>query len=544
MSAEKPDAPAGAKLELSESQQAAIARLPRTTSSSRRRSGSRARRHLRNDAVERGARRGRPRRLLGGAGRSAIDWIEPFTEVCRFEPPQHEWFLGGKLNATVNCIDRHVHSDRRNKAALLWVGEDGEEHTYTYNRLYREVNRFANALQRLGVDKGDRVIIYMPLVPEGIITMLACARIGAIHSVVFAGMGTQALRVAHRRLGRQGDRLLRLHLPPRQEDPAQAHGRRGGARPRLRRARRRPPPRLAPRRRAGRLRERARARLLRHPAGARDPLPRRSRWTPRTRSSSSTPRAPPGSRRASSTRPAATWSASPTWRAPSTRSASATSTGRTSDIGWIVGHSFIVYGPLSIGATVFCREGVPDYPIARRHLGALRALRRQRDVHRADGGAHVDEPRRRGAGEVRPLAPAAHRLRRRAAQPRGAPLGAEAPRRPVERHGGRQLVADRDRRAGARHAADLRGAPGQGRQAAARRRRRRRRPRRATRCPTARAACSCSASRCPTCCAPSGATTRATSSTGSRSRAATRRATSPCATATATSPCSAAPTTC
>ena len=122
-----------------------------------------------------------------------IEWNEPFSEVLSWDPPHHTWFAGGRLNATVSCIDRHVHSERRNKAALIWVGEDGEEHAYTYNRLYREVNRFANALRRLGVRKGDRVVLYMPLVPEGIISMLACARIGAIHSAVYAGMGTQAL---------------------------------------------------------------------------------------------------------------------------------------------------------------------------------------------------------------------------------------------------------------------------------------------------------------------------------------------------------------
>ena len=114
----------------------------------------------------------------------ALDWAEPWTEVLQFNAPNHAWFVGGKLNATVNCIDRHVHSDRRNKAALLWVGEDGDERSYTYNRLYREMNRFANTLKRLGVKKGDRVILYMPLTPEGIISMLACARIGAIHSEI------------------------------------------------------------------------------------------------------------------------------------------------------------------------------------------------------------------------------------------------------------------------------------------------------------------------------------------------------------------------
>jgi len=129
-----------------------------------------------------------------------IEWIQPWNEVLRFDPPRHEWFLGGMLNATVSAIDRHVHSERRNKAAIIWVGEDGDEQTYTYNRLYREVNRFANALKDLGVAKGDRIILYMPLVPEGIISMLACARLGAIHCVVYAGMGTQALKAEPRLL--------------------------------------------------------------------------------------------------------------------------------------------------------------------------------------------------------------------------------------------------------------------------------------------------------------------------------------------------------
>ncbi|MCM2315314.1 MAG: AMP-binding protein, partial [Thermoanaerobaculia bacterium] len=149
--------------------------------------------YLPNDEIDRAYALSNPDEFWAERAKG-IDWIEPFRTVCEFEAPTHSWFAGGKLNATYNCLDRHVYSDRRNKAALLWVGENGDEHAYTYNRLYREVNRFANALRRLGVVKGDRIIIYMPLVPEGIITMLACARIGAIHSVVFAGMGTAALQ--------------------------------------------------------------------------------------------------------------------------------------------------------------------------------------------------------------------------------------------------------------------------------------------------------------------------------------------------------------
>jgi acetyl-CoA synthetase len=180
-------------LDLSHSQQAAIEKLARDENVIHPPIWMARDAVIRNDVVEREHALMSPDDFWAEKA-AAVDWMEPWKEVCRFQPPNHQWFLGGKLNATVSCIDRHVYGDKRNKAALLWVGEDGEEHAYTYGRLYREVNRFANALKRLGVLKGDRVIIYMPLTPEGIVTMLACARIGAIHSVVFAGMGTQALK--------------------------------------------------------------------------------------------------------------------------------------------------------------------------------------------------------------------------------------------------------------------------------------------------------------------------------------------------------------
>jgi acetyl-CoA synthetase len=121
-------------------------------------------------------------------------WQEKWHTVLKFEPPHHEWFLGGKTNITVNALDRNVESHRRNKVALIWTTESGKEVVVTYDRLLRRVCQVANALKGAGVKKGDRVIIYMPLTVEGIYTMLACARIGAIHSVVYAGMGVGALR--------------------------------------------------------------------------------------------------------------------------------------------------------------------------------------------------------------------------------------------------------------------------------------------------------------------------------------------------------------
>ncbi len=122
-----------------------------------------------------------------------LDWIEPWTEVLRWNTPDAEWFVGGKLNASANCLDRHVHGGLRNRAAIIWEGEPGDQRTLTYWDMYREVQKCANALKSLGIHKGDRVAIYMPMVPELAIAMLACARIGAIHSVIFAGFSADSL---------------------------------------------------------------------------------------------------------------------------------------------------------------------------------------------------------------------------------------------------------------------------------------------------------------------------------------------------------------
>jgi acetyl-CoA synthetase len=121
-------------------------------------------------------------------------WSQPWTKVLDWDGVHHKWFLGGKTNITINALDRHANSDRRNRVAFIWLGEDGAERIVTYGQLYRQVCRFSNGLKSLGVGKGDRVVIYMPLTLEGVIAMLACARIGAIHSVVYAGLGHTALR--------------------------------------------------------------------------------------------------------------------------------------------------------------------------------------------------------------------------------------------------------------------------------------------------------------------------------------------------------------
>ncbi|MEW5745833.1 MAG: acetate--CoA ligase [Nitrospirota bacterium] len=134
-----------------------------------------------------------PDAFWGGIA-TELQWMKPWKAVSEVKKPYHKWFVGGKVNITQNALDRHIATWRKNKVALIWLCENGEERIYSYHQLARAVNKMANGLKSIGVKKGDRVVIYMPITPEGIISMLACARIGAVHSVVFAGMGHHALR--------------------------------------------------------------------------------------------------------------------------------------------------------------------------------------------------------------------------------------------------------------------------------------------------------------------------------------------------------------
>jgi acetyl-CoA synthetase len=135
-----------------------------------------------------------------------LEWTRPWTEVLDWQPPHARWFVGGQLNASVNCLDRHIRTSRRNTAALIWEGEPGDRRTLTYWDLYTQVCQCANVLKSLGVAKGDRVAIYLPLIPELAIAMLACARIGAVHSVVFGGLtcGRTSLAMANKGAPREG----------------------------------------------------------------------------------------------------------------------------------------------------------------------------------------------------------------------------------------------------------------------------------------------------------------------------------------------------
>src|SRR6266852_4345423 len=135
----------------------------------------------------------RPDKFWGREAKE-LTWNLQWKKVLEWKAPFAKWFIGGKLNVSENCLDRHLAGPRRNKAAILWEGEPGEKRTLTYQQLHREVCRFANVLKRNKIDKGDRVIIYLPTIPEAAIAMLACARIGAVHSVVFGGFSADAIR--------------------------------------------------------------------------------------------------------------------------------------------------------------------------------------------------------------------------------------------------------------------------------------------------------------------------------------------------------------
>jgi acetyl-CoA synthetase len=135
-----------------------------------------------------------PQAFWAELAQQELHWFQPWDIVLDWQPPFAKWFVNGKINISYNCLDRHLTTWRRNKAALIWEGEPGDSRTLTYAQLHREVCQFANVLKQLGVQKGDRVGIYMPMIPEAAIAMLACARIGAAHSVVFGGFSAEALR--------------------------------------------------------------------------------------------------------------------------------------------------------------------------------------------------------------------------------------------------------------------------------------------------------------------------------------------------------------
>jgi acetyl-CoA synthetase len=291
-----------------------------------------------------------------------LEWQRPWDRVLDWQPPHARWFVGGRLNISVNCLDRHTRTARRNKAALIWEGEPGDQRTLTYWQLYREVCQFANVLRTLGVTKGDRVAVYLPLIPELVIAMLACARVGAVHNVVFGGFSAEALS------DRINDAQAKLLIT------ADGGYRRGSIVP---------------------LKRVADEALQRTPSIEHVVVVRRLPHTPASTQE-------------------ATGSAIQHWYHDLMRDAplrcepeqveaedmlyilyTSGTTGKpkgivhttagylvgtyattkwvfdlkdddvywcTADIGWVTGHSYVVYGPLANGATVLMYEGAPDFP--------------------------------------------------------------------------------------------------------------------------------------------------------------------------------------
>ncbi|MEO8031411.1 MAG: acetate--CoA ligase [Gemmatimonadota bacterium] len=292
-----------------------------------------------------------------------LDWIKPWQQVLDWQPPHAQWFVGGQLNASANCLDRHLNGPRRNKAAIIWEGEPGDRRVLTYWDLAREVQRAANALKTLGVRRGDRVAIYLPMIPEAAIAMLACARIGAIHSVVFGGFSAESLRD---RINDQGAVCLIT---------ADGGYRRGQTLPLKRIADEAitacPSIRdvMVVRRRPGAEGDESFATMVEG----------RDHWWHRLLDAAS-PVCPPEAMEAEdllfilytsgttgkpkgivhTTGGYLTQVASTTRNVFDLRDEDVFWC--TADIGWVTGHSYVVYGPLANGATVLMYEGAPDWP--------------------------------------------------------------------------------------------------------------------------------------------------------------------------------------
>ena len=306
---------------------------------------------------------GRDREAFWAAQARDLQWIRPWDRVLDWTPPHAKWFVGGQLNVAANCLDRHLAGPLRNKAAIIWEGEPGDRRVLTYWDLAREVRRAANALKQLGVRKGDRVAIYLPMIPEAAIAMLACARIGAVHSVVFGGFSAESVRD---RVNDAQARVLitadggyrRGQVVPlkRMADQAMAEA------PSIEHC-------IVVQRRPGGLGDESFAtmregrdhwwhRLLDGATSESKPEPMDAEDLLFILYTSGTTGKPKGIVHTTGgylTQVAATtkyvFDLKPTdvfWC--------------TADIGWVTGHSYVVYGPLANGATVLMYEGAPDWP--------------------------------------------------------------------------------------------------------------------------------------------------------------------------------------
>ncbi len=289
-----------------------------------------------------------------------LEWMQPWSRVLEWKAPHAKWFVDGKLNASVNCIDRHVHSARRNKAALIWEGEPGDRRTLTYWDLYKQVGTFANVLKSLGVKRGDRVALYLPLIPELAIAMLACARIGAVHSVIFGGFSAESLRD---RINDANAVLLvtadggyrRGHIVPLKQMADEALR----ETPSIKNV-------VVVQRAAGAPipvdikegRDHWYHRLVQHAPAACEPEQMDAEDMLYILYTSGTTGKPKGIVHTTGGYLVGTY-ATTKWVFDLKEDDVYWC---TADIGWVTGHSYVVYGPLSNGATVLMYEGAPDWP--------------------------------------------------------------------------------------------------------------------------------------------------------------------------------------
>ena len=288
-----------------------------------------------------------------------LDWAEDWSKVLEWDPPWAKWFVGGKLNASHNCLDRHVDAGLGERVAYYWEGEDGERKTITYADLLEMTKRFANVLKGLGVERDDRVAIYLPMIPEAPAAMLACARIGAPHSVVFGGFSAEAVKDRINDCEAKVADHGRLLAAPRQAAPDEGERRQGARRLPVDRALRGRPPR--------------RAATCRGPRGATSGGTRRS-----SGASADCPAEPFDAEQMLYLLYTSGTTAKPKGIVHTTGGymTGVAATHKlifdikpdtdvfwcSADIGWVTGHSYIVYGPLANGCTSILYEGAPDYP--------------------------------------------------------------------------------------------------------------------------------------------------------------------------------------
>ncbi|HTQ39572.1 MAG TPA: acetate--CoA ligase [Pirellulales bacterium] len=292
-----------------------------------------------------------------GSLASELHWFQPFTKVLQWNEPFAHWFVGGKTNASYNCLDAHLNSATRNKAALIWEGEPGEQRTLTYQELHHEVCKFANCLKKLGLKPGDVASIYMPMTPELAIAMLACARIGVVHSVIFGGFSSEAIA------DRNNDAQAKLIIT------ADAGWRRGQQLP---------------------LKANVDAALAKSPTVKNCIVlrrvgipvhmqPGRDHWWQdlMENASADCPATPLDSEAplfilytsGSTGKPKGIKHTTAGYNLFAKKTFEWVFDYRpddvfwcTADCGWVTGHSYVVYGPLSAGATVFMYEGAPNWP--------------------------------------------------------------------------------------------------------------------------------------------------------------------------------------